>query len=151
MDGDAHDYSLVLVPPSLDGCPFDSLPLDGTIVIDPLTDDPLLGRLSGMGVPVVTTGRDLSRKDAFPWVDNELSTCAVAALDHLAATGARRKAADRIDPASPTARTRPTPTATGAGEPAVPCSWTGPSPGPIPPPPRTACRPARTDPTRCTS
>ncbi|MFF9077374.1 LacI family DNA-binding transcriptional regulator [Streptomyces sp. NPDC014646] len=86
----AHDYSLVLVPPSLDGRPFDSLPLDGTIVIDPLTDDPLLGRLSGMGVPVVTTGRDLSRKDAFPWVDNELSTCAVAALDHLAATGARR-------------------------------------------------------------
>ncbi|MEU6843832.1 LacI family DNA-binding transcriptional regulator [Streptomyces sp. NPDC046716] len=86
----AHDYSLVLVPPSLDGRPFDTLPLDGTIVIDPLTDDPLLTRLSGMGVPVVTTGRDLSRKDAFPWVDNELSTCATAALDHLAATGARR-------------------------------------------------------------
>ncbi|MCX5400421.1 LacI family DNA-binding transcriptional regulator [Streptomyces sp. NBC_00102] len=86
----AHDYSLVLVPPSLDGRPFESLPLDGTIVIDPLTDDPLLTRLSGMGVPVVTTGRDLARKDAFPWVDNELSTCALAAFDHLAATGARR-------------------------------------------------------------
>ncbi|MFE7111634.1 LacI family DNA-binding transcriptional regulator [Streptomyces sp. NPDC057575] len=85
-----RDYSLVLVPPSLDGRPFESLPLDGTIVIDPLTDDPLLTRLSAMGVPVVTTGRDLSRKDAFPWVDNELSTCAQAALDHLAATGAQR-------------------------------------------------------------
>ncbi|MEV6310579.1 LacI family DNA-binding transcriptional regulator [Streptomyces sp. NPDC051840] len=86
----AHDYSLVLVPPSLDGRPFDSLPLDGTIVIDPLTDDPLLTRLSGLGVPIVTTGRDLSRKDAFSWVDNELSTCALAAFEHLASTGARR-------------------------------------------------------------
>ncbi|MYR57450.1 substrate-binding domain-containing protein, partial [Streptomyces sp. SID625] len=31
-----------------------------------------------------------SRKDTFPSVDNELSTCAVSAFDHLAATGARR-------------------------------------------------------------
>ncbi|CAM5284134.1 LacI family transcriptional regulator [Streptomyces spiroverticillatus] len=86
----SHGYSLVLVPPSLDGRPFDDLPLDGTIVIDPLTGDPLLTRLSQMGVPVVTTGRDLERRDEFSWVDNELSTCAIAALDHLESTGARR-------------------------------------------------------------
>lgn len=67
--------------------------VDGAIVVDPVTDDPLLDSLDAAGVPVVTTGR----RDGVPgfgrpdcWVDNDHYGATLAIMGHLVENGASR-------------------------------------------------------------
>ena len=74
---------------------FGTVAVDGAIVVDPVTDDPLLDSLDAAGVPVVTTGR----RDGPPgygrpecWVDNDHRGATTTILTHLARQGAERVA-----------------------------------------------------------
>lgn len=71
---------------------FGSVDVDGAIVVDPVSDDPLLESLDAAGVPVVTTGR----RDGPPgfgrpecWVDNDHHGATQGILSHLSRKGAR--------------------------------------------------------------
>ncbi len=70
---------------------FGEVDVDGAIVVDPVSDDPLLDSLDAAGVPVVTTGR----RDGPPgygrpecWVDNDHRAATTGVLDHLRTRGA---------------------------------------------------------------
>jgi DNA-binding LacI/PurR family transcriptional regulator len=72
---------------------FGQVDVDGAIVVDPVSDDPLLDALDAAGVPVVTTGR----RDGPPrggradcWVDNDHVEATESILTHLADRGAGR-------------------------------------------------------------
>lgn len=72
---------------------FGAVDVDGAIVVDPVSDDPLLDSLDAAGVPVVTTGR----RDDPPgygrpecWVDNDHRASTGAILAHLKGRGAAR-------------------------------------------------------------
>jgi DNA-binding LacI/PurR family transcriptional regulator len=71
--------------------PLDRLPVDGGIVIDPITDDPHVARLEAAGAAVVTTGRVPGRSDGH-WVDNDHPKGLTRLLDHLTSQGAERVA-----------------------------------------------------------
>jgi DNA-binding LacI/PurR family transcriptional regulator len=68
------------------------LPLDGAIVIDPIAADPIVERLSTLGLPVVTTGRIVDGPDDACWVDNDHVAGTRSVLEHLVDAGARRVA-----------------------------------------------------------
>lgn len=84
----SNGYALASLPAekSLDH----SFDLDGVIVVDPVSDDPLIQRLTETNVPHVTTGRDLTNSEATNWIDNDHSHGARLVLDHLYSQGARR-------------------------------------------------------------
>lgn len=68
-------YGFLLIPSSQDGdAPLDELlrarRLDGVIVADPESSDPVIPTLVGSNVPVVTTGRFVPDPN-LPWVDND--------------------------------------------------------------------------------
>lgn len=70
---------------------FGSVDVDGAIVVDPVSNDPLLESLDAAGVPVVTTGR----RDGPPgfgrpecWVDNDHRAATHEILGHLHKRGA---------------------------------------------------------------
>ncbi len=70
---------------------FGSVEVDGAIVVDPVTSDPLLDRLDADGVPVVTTGRrdgppGYGRPDC--WVDNDHYAATRGIMEHLRLRGA---------------------------------------------------------------
>jgi DNA-binding LacI/PurR family transcriptional regulator len=66
-------------------------PVDGVILVDPVSDEPLLAALHLIGIPVVTTGRDPNGHDTEEnWVDNDLREATRRMLDHLSEQGARR-------------------------------------------------------------
>ncbi|WP_439816696.1 LacI family DNA-binding transcriptional regulator [Zavarzinia sp. CC-PAN008] len=88
----AHGLSLLLVPFGASGELLASMPMDGCIVIDPVNDDPIVGHMEAHGVPVVTIGRDPSRPGTGWWVDSDHEGLTRAALDHMAAAGAKRPA-----------------------------------------------------------
>ncbi len=72
---------------------FGQVDVDGAIVVDPVSDDPLLDALDAAGVPVVTTGRrDGPPRDgrADCWVDNDHVKATESILTHLAEHGADR-------------------------------------------------------------
>lgn len=72
---------------------FREVDVDGAIVVDPVSDDPLLDALDAAGVPVVTTGRrDGPPHNGRPecWVDNDHLSATSSILAHLTARGARR-------------------------------------------------------------
>jgi DNA-binding LacI/PurR family transcriptional regulator len=85
-----HGYAPVLVPANPDdGDPFERLNVDGALIIDPVTRDPLVRQLREHGVPVVTTGRVLDDDDGY-WVDNNNAAGARSILRHLERNGASR-------------------------------------------------------------
>jgi DNA-binding LacI/PurR family transcriptional regulator len=87
----AHGYCLIVSPPVDDIVALDGLPMDGTILVDPLRADPLLPHLEGKGITAVTVGRDLDwRDDEGWWVDNDILSSVTNVLDHLEACGAER-------------------------------------------------------------
>jgi DNA-binding LacI/PurR family transcriptional regulator len=86
-----HGYALVLTPSSgLGGR--GGVAVDGTIIIDPISGDPLAGELYRRGVPVVTTGRALDDGALDCWVDNDHLAGARTLLEHLRKRGAERVA-----------------------------------------------------------
>ncbi|MGA8327986.1 MAG: LacI family DNA-binding transcriptional regulator [Mycobacterium sp.] len=85
-----HGYAPVLVPADPDdGDPFERLNVDGALIIDPVTRDPVVRQLRQRGVPVVTTGRVLGDEDGY-WVDNNNAGGARSILRHLERNGASR-------------------------------------------------------------
>ena len=84
-------YALVLAPPTSGDHGWPGVDVDGAIIVDPVTDDPLVGSLARAGIPVVTTGRVVGDEDAHPWVDNDHAAGTRAVLDHL-----ERREATRI-------------------------------------------------------
>jgi DNA-binding LacI/PurR family transcriptional regulator len=85
-------YSLVLVPAAAATETLDRLQVDGAVVVDPVVDDPAVGRLRQGRIPFVTTGRAPDGSDDDYWVDNDHVAGTRSILDHLAARGARRVA-----------------------------------------------------------
>jgi DNA-binding LacI/PurR family transcriptional regulator len=76
-----------------EGDAFDQVEIDGAIVVDPVSNDPLLDTLDSKGVPVVTTGRrakDQNGNQPGYWVDNDHRAVTMAILDHLKQSGARK-------------------------------------------------------------
>lgn len=65
--------------------------VDGVIFVDPAPGNRMLESLRDSGIPIVTTGRDLSRPEQEGnWVDNDLITATGEMLDLFAARGAER-------------------------------------------------------------
>jgi DNA-binding LacI/PurR family transcriptional regulator len=86
-------YVAVLVP-SAPGADLRRLRADGALVVDPTGDEELIERLRDIGAPVVTTGRvptDGEQADC-AWVDNDHSSAAREALNHLSDRGYDRPA-----------------------------------------------------------
>jgi DNA-binding LacI/PurR family transcriptional regulator len=88
-----HGYALLLVPPATDGSdPFEALPLDGAVIVDPVQSDPLVRGLRARSVPFVTTGRVPGDAGSDYWVDNDHVSGTLAILHHLKRSGAQRVA-----------------------------------------------------------
>src|ERR1700739_4727164 len=82
-----HGYALVLASGTKGA--WNTIRLDGLIVVDPIREDPLSTEYKTRGIPVVTTGRVPGREDGY-WVDNAHRAGTRSILDHLAERGARR-------------------------------------------------------------
>lgn len=67
-------------------------PLDGAVVVDPVTNDPTVTALQAAGTPVVTTGRVLGAPATATnhWVDNDHVAGTERLLAHLQRAGAER-------------------------------------------------------------
>lgn len=66
--------------------------VDGAIVVDPVSSDPLLQWLREQNSPYVTTGRDVADPDVKTWIDNDHAYGTRIVLDHLMEQGARKVA-----------------------------------------------------------
>jgi DNA-binding LacI/PurR family transcriptional regulator len=94
----ARGYALVVLPATGrrgPGAPSDpdvwsNVALDGTVVVDPSAQDPIVGELLRSGLPVVSDGRPGDSLPVTAWVDNDHEAAVRDILDHLAESGARR-------------------------------------------------------------
>ncbi|WP_019547779.1 LacI family DNA-binding transcriptional regulator [Streptomyces sulphureus] len=89
----ARGYALVILPAASRHSAFDvwsSVALDGTVVIDPSDEDPVVADLVRSGLPVVSDGRPSGSLPVTAWVDNDHEDAVRGLLDHLAEGGARR-------------------------------------------------------------
>lgn len=84
-------YALVVLPTSSRHDVWSNVALDGTIVVDPAEDDPMVRELLRRGVPVVTGGHP-GDSVVHGWVDIDHTLAMDTVLDHLADAGARRVA-----------------------------------------------------------
>lgn len=84
----ARGLALVIVPAG-DATIWERLPLDGTIVVDPVPRDPAVRELANRPVPIVTVGRLIGGASTHV-VDNDYAAGTGAILEHLADNGARR-------------------------------------------------------------
>ncbi|NUU21322.1 MAG: LacI family DNA-binding transcriptional regulator [Streptomycetaceae bacterium] len=82
-------YALVVLPVSSRHDVWSSVALDGTIVVDPADDDPMVRELLRRGVPVVTGGHP-GASTVHGWVDIDHKLAMGTVLDHLVEAGARR-------------------------------------------------------------
>ncbi|MGP3978565.1 LacI family DNA-binding transcriptional regulator [Streptomyces sp. 8N114] len=91
-------YALVILPaparrgPAGAGGPdvWSNVALDGTVVVDPSAQDPIVSELLRSGLPVVSDGRPSDSLPVAAWVDNDHEAAVRGILDHLAESGARR-------------------------------------------------------------
>ncbi len=89
----ARGYALVILPAPARDSPFDvwsNVALDGTVVIDPSDQDPVVTELVRSGIPVVSDGRPSGSVPVTAWVDHDHEEAVRGLLDHLAESGARR-------------------------------------------------------------
>ena len=87
----ARGYALVILPAtSRHAHVWSNVALDGTVVIDPSDQDPVVTELVRQGLPVVSDGRPAGSLPVTAWVDNDHEAAVLGILDHLAAAGARR-------------------------------------------------------------
>ncbi|UGQ15182.1 LacI family transcriptional regulator [Yinghuangia sp. ASG 101] len=82
-------YALVVLPTSSRHDVWGNVALDGTIVVDPVEDDPMVRELLRRGVPVVTGGHP-GTSVVHGWVDIDHTLAMRTVLDHLAENGGRR-------------------------------------------------------------
>ncbi len=83
-------YALVFLPHAEGSDMWAKLPLDGSIIIEPIQDDPHLAALRERHLPWVSVGRPFDGEGWFVDNDNEILVRGV--FDHLRAGGARRTA-----------------------------------------------------------
>lgn len=84
-----HNTALALIPPIEDPLKvFDTIPMDGALIVEPETDDPVLGQLSRRGIPTVAIGGAPGTPGAR--VDLDYRAMATLLIDHLFAAGATR-------------------------------------------------------------
>lgn len=85
-----HNRPLVLPPELKTAADWERINPDGVLLCDPISSDPLIDMLEGIGIPVVTIERDGGRPEWVNYVagDNIANTRQV--LDHLESQGARR-------------------------------------------------------------
>ncbi|WP_051698299.1 LacI family DNA-binding transcriptional regulator [Streptomyces sp. NRRL F-5917] len=97
----ARGYALVILPAPARRGPggtvvalgpdvWSNVALDGTVVVDPSDQDPVVGELVRSGLPVVSDGRPSPSLPVAAWVDNDHKAAVRGILDHLAENGARR-------------------------------------------------------------
>jgi DNA-binding LacI/PurR family transcriptional regulator len=85
-----HGYALIVGPPTYRVEMWHRLPLEGMVVFDPVTGDPLLPQLRRQQVPMVLTGADPDSDADDYCVDNDHTAATRLVLDHLWQGGARR-------------------------------------------------------------
>lgn len=86
----ARGYALVILPATSRHDLWSNVALDGTVVIDPSDEDPVVSELVRSGLPVVSDGRPAGSLPVTAWVDNDHEEAVRGLLDHLAESGARR-------------------------------------------------------------
>lgn len=86
----ARGYALVILPATSRHDLWSNVALDGTVVIDPSDEDPVVMELVRSGLPVVSDGRPAGSLPVTAWVDNDHEAAVSGLLDHLAESGARR-------------------------------------------------------------
>jgi DNA-binding LacI/PurR family transcriptional regulator len=85
-----HDLALVIGPPTPQTGAWLRLPLDGIVIFDPVSGDPVLSKLRHQGMPMVLVGRDPDGDGTDYCVDNDHVAATGKVLDHLHERGARR-------------------------------------------------------------
>jgi DNA-binding LacI/PurR family transcriptional regulator len=86
----SKDWGLVVAPPLSSDFVWERVPLDGVIVIDPISGDVALPVLRERKIPFVTISADPDAPDGDAVVACEDQECTLAVLDHFAERGARR-------------------------------------------------------------
>lgn len=149
----ARGYALVILPATSRHDVWSNVALDGTVVIDPSDQDPVVSELVRQGLPVVSDGRPAGSLPVTAWVDNDHEAAVLGILDHLADAGARRiglltgTTTDTYTHLSTTAYLR---WCERVGQDPVYEAYPAHDPCAAPSPP-TGCSPARTAPTRSTA
>jgi DNA-binding LacI/PurR family transcriptional regulator len=85
-----HDFAVVVGPPTLQPEVWFRVPMDGIVIFDPVSGDPVLSRLRRRGTPLVLVGRDPDGEGRDYCVDNDHITATRIVLDHLHERGAHR-------------------------------------------------------------
>jgi DNA-binding LacI/PurR family transcriptional regulator len=88
----SKDWALVVAPPLSSDFVWERVPLDGVIVIDPMTGDAALPVLRERNIPFVTISADPDGPENDAVVACEDRACTVALLDHFVDRGATRVA-----------------------------------------------------------
>jgi DNA-binding LacI/PurR family transcriptional regulator len=86
----SKDWALVVAPPLSSDFVWERVPLDGVIVIDPITGDAALPVLRERKIPFVTVSADPDAPDGDAVVACEDRECTIAVLDHFVERGAHR-------------------------------------------------------------
>lgn len=82
-----HNMALILIPPIEDpGAVFQATPLDGAILLEPETDDPVLSLLRSRNIPTVVIGE--AEGDDIPFIRLDYEAMAHLLIDHLFDVGA---------------------------------------------------------------
>jgi DNA-binding LacI/PurR family transcriptional regulator len=86
----SKDWALVVAPPLSSDFVWERVPLDGVIVIDPMSGDAALPVLRERQIPFVTISADPDTPTGDAVVACEDQVCTAAVLDHFVERGARR-------------------------------------------------------------
>ncbi|GAA3480404.1 substrate-binding domain-containing protein [Streptomyces yanii] len=87
----AHGYALTILPAARGAeTLWHTLTVDGMLLLDSPTDDPVLRALRARGIPLVFDGRPVDPQPGDVWVDNDHTATTHEVLGHLTASGARR-------------------------------------------------------------
>ena len=108
-------YMLLFTPFGAEPRILGNMPIDGGIVVDPVSGDRMVAHLEGSGLPVVLLGRDSERPDEDCWiVDSPHGELAGEIFAHFQAQGQNASASSRPRRAMRSASRRARPTSPGA-------------------------------------
>ncbi|MDJ0344736.1 LacI family DNA-binding transcriptional regulator [Streptomyces sp. H10-C2] len=83
-------YALITLPAAPGDELWQSLAVDGVLLLDSPDGDPVVRALRARGLPLAFDGRPAHPAPGEAWVDNDHAATTEEVLDHLAAQGARR-------------------------------------------------------------